>query len=322
MFLVTLVLGSLISVSSSTWLGIWMGLEINLLSMIPLMTSPLNAFSNESAIKYFITQALASAILMFTVLGFETMGLLTSTLLMESVLFTKMGAAPFHFWFPEVMEGLNWSNSLILMTWQKLAPMVILSYLPLIPSFTLIVIAASMTISGIMGINQSSLRKIMAFSSINHIGWMLSTIMFVETIWTLYFTVYSLISSAIVFTLHSLNISHVKQLFTAFDNNNTKLLFSLNFFSLGGMPPFLGFMPKWMAIQSLIDLGMVLTTLVMIILTLIPLYYYIRLTIASMVLQVEIPLTSKNKLNSMLPAILNGVSVLGLIVSSVLFNFL
>jgi NADH-ubiquinone oxidoreductase chain 2 len=98
--------GSLIAISASSWLGAWIGLEINLLSFIPLMSDKFNQFSTEAALKYFLTQALASSILLFGVLYLGISNQLTFSssleetslnILLSSTLLLKMGAAPFHF---------------------------------------------------------------------------------------------------------------------------------------------------------------------------------------------------------------------------------
>nr|AML25678.1 NADH dehydrogenase subunit 2 [Histeridae sp. BMNH 1274739] len=319
LFASTLVLGTIISISSNTWFGVWIGLEINLLSIIPLMSKPNSPISAESAIKYFVTQALASSILMVSIINMESMSALTNNLLIESVMFTKMGAAPFHFWFPEVMEGLSWNNNMIIMTWQKLAPMVILMYLPMITSFTLIIVITSMTISGLMGINQTSLRKIMAFSSINHIGWMLSTMMFMENLWLIYFIVYTVILLPIISIFNKMNLAHIKQFMSAISNSNTKMMVALNFLSLGGIPPFLGFLPKWLAIQGLIENNFTLLAIFMVILTLLPLYFYIRLSMTSLVMQ-QSKIYQENLLPNKWGFMMNSISIMGLLICTVLFN--
>ncbi|CAH1384876.1 unnamed protein product [Tenebrio molitor] len=91
-----------------------MGLEINLLSVIPIFSEKKNVFSTEASIKYFITQAIASLILLISVIILLLTNefinpLINSTLILilNSALIIKLGAAPFHFWFPEVIEGLN-----------------------------------------------------------------------------------------------------------------------------------------------------------------------------------------------------------------------
>nr|AML26742.1 NADH dehydrogenase subunit 2 [Histeridae sp. BMNH 1274741] len=320
LFILTLIMGTIMSISSNTWFGIWMGLEINLLSIIPLMSKPNSPISAESSIKYFITQALASSVLLASIISMKMMSNLTTNIMIESVMLTKMGAAPFHFWFPEVMEGLTWNINMIIMTWQKLAPMVILLYSPLIMKFTLIVIITSMLVSGLMGINQTSLRKIMAFSSINHIGWMLSTIQFMETLWLIYFLTYTVIIIPIVLIMSKLNLSHIKQFMNVMDKSPSKMFLSLNFLSLGGIPPFLGFFPKWLAIQGLIENKLIILAFLMVTLTLVPLYFYIRLSLTSLTLYQQKINQESPMLHSKMIFSMNSMSMIGLLICTVLFN--
>nr|ALO76990.1 NADH deshydrogenase subunit 2 [Sternolophus sp. STE01] len=324
LFTTTLIISTLITVSSQTWLGMWIGLEINLMSIIPLMNNSKNMMATEASIKYFITQALASTILLFSIIGmsmFLPYQQESLTMTFNSALFTKMGAAPFHFWFPEVMEGLNWMNSMILLTWQKIAPMVLLTYNINMTFFSLIIIC-SMMISGIMGLNQISLRKILAYSSINHIGWMIGALMYLETTWTIYFTIYSIITINIVLILNKFNIFFLKQLFGIFNNNqNMKILFILNFMSLGGLPPFLGFFPKWITIQTMVNNNSFMLTTIMIILTLITLYFYMRITFSTILLSSnELKFFKTPEQSNFLITTFNIISILSLIYCTMIFN--
>nr|AML25770.1 NADH dehydrogenase subunit 2 [Hydrophilidae sp. BMNH 1274306] len=287
LFFSTLISSTMISISSQSWLGMWMGLEINLMSFIPMMSYHKNMMSTESSIKYFIIQALASTLILMSIILMTNMFLISydfSSMIFNSALFTKMGAAPFHFWFPEMIEGLSWMNSLILMTWQKIAPLVIFSY-NINNLISMFVVIFCMMISGFMGINQISLRKIMAYSSINHLGWMISSMMFNQMIWMIYFLIYSIMSINIIFILNKFNLFYLKQLFYHMKNNKTiKLFFIMNFLSLGGLPPFIGFFPKWITIQTLISNQALMLTFIMMILTLITLFFYVRITFSSILL--------------------------------------
>jgi NADH-ubiquinone oxidoreductase chain 2 len=100
---ITLIGGILISISSNSWLGAWIGLEINLISFIPLISSQENIFTAEASLKYFIIQALASSVLLFLV---AIEALINQTPLLGgrniheyviiSPLLLKIGAAPVH----------------------------------------------------------------------------------------------------------------------------------------------------------------------------------------------------------------------------------
>nr|QNH82841.1 NADH dehydrogenase subunit 2 [Dendroleon pantherinus] len=319
MLFIVLMLGSVISISSNSWLGAWMGLEINLLSFIPLMTNLKYSTSTESALKYFIVQALASTTLLFVVLvltfnqTFLPQYNLCLNTILNSALLMKMGAAPFHSWFPEVMEGLTWWMSFILMTWQKIAPMILVSYCFLY-KFMIIVIILSILIGSIGGFNQTNLRTLMAYSSINHLGWMLSSLIISMSYWLTYFVFYTILSLSIIYTFNYLNIYYFSQIFSMM-NNNPIMKFSLfcNFLSLGGLPPFTGFLPKWITIQALSEMNLFII-ITMVTMTLVTLFFYIRLTYAAFMIHSLQPLWNKSEMNKMTTnmMLLNFFSLFGL----------
>nr|APX39849.1 NADH dehydrogenase subunit 2 [Longitarsus tabidus] len=328
MFFSTLIMGTLISISSYNWFSMWIGLEINLLSIIPLFKSHTNSFPTEATLKYFITQALASTIILFTMISSMN---LTEFLynynywlmmILNSALLTKLGAAPFHFWFPEVMEGLNWLNGLLLLTWQKLAPMILLMYnLNMTIFFSMIIIFSSI-ISGIYGINQISLRKILSYSSINHIAWMMASMLNMKNIWLIYFSIYSVISLNIILIFYYFNIFFIPQLFLFLNKDKMiKLLFIFNFFSLGGLPPFLGFFPKWLVINNLTENNFYSLSMILIISTLVTLFYYIRLTLPSLTLNYEEFFVHNQTKNKYKIIIFNMISIFSLIVCSSIFSY-
>nr|YP_009567858.1 NADH dehydrogenase subunit 2 [Xenogryllus marmoratus]QBF03777.1 NADH dehydrogenase subunit 2 [Xenogryllus marmoratus] len=288
MFSMMLIAGTLISISSTSWPATWIGLEINLLAFIPLLTSKTNILSTEASMKYFIIQALASSLLITILITTNiTHMILNSTMLqvlMSLTLLIKMGAAPFHMWFPSVMEGLTWINCLILMTWQKIAPMMILSYFmtPLLPFY--IIIMSSIMVGSIGGLNQTSTRKIMAYSSINHIGWLLLAMATSEVIWQHYLTIYFIIVIALSISFMSMSTNHINQIILTNTKAMTKLIITMNLLSLGGLPPFLGFLPKWLVIQISTQQGITIMITMMVIMTLGALFYYINMGISSFML--------------------------------------
>uniref|UniRef100_UPI003001FE57 NADH dehydrogenase subunit 2 n=1 Tax=Perlodinella shennongjia TaxID=3111799 RepID=UPI003001FE57 len=336
LFLMTLMSGTLISVSANSWFGAWIGLEINLLSFIPLMITPNNLLSSEASLKYFLTQALASATLLFVVI---LSSLITSfpssliindsflTMLINSTLLLKMGAAPFHFWFPGVMEGLSWINSLILMTWQKIAPLMLMSYNLQANLFLSLVIILSVAIGSLGGLNQTSLRKILAYSSINHLGWLISAMMLGENMWNMYFMMYTFLTCTIIFMLQVFKLFHINQIFSL---NSTspiiKFAFFTTFLSLGGLPPFMGFFPKWMIIQSMVEANMIFTISLMVVMTLITLFYYLRLSFGAFMLTYSETLWNLNmnfnSFNQLLALSLSMVSTLGLVFCSLLYHII
>nr|YP_011009210.1 NADH dehydrogenase subunit 2 [Phlebotomus sichuanensis]WPV76901.1 NADH dehydrogenase subunit 2 [Phlebotomus sichuanensis]WPV76979.1 NADH dehydrogenase subunit 2 [Phlebotomus sichuanensis] len=288
LFMTTLIIGIIITISSNSWLSVWMGLEINLLSFIPLMTDEDNLYSNEASLKYFLTQAMASSLLLFSIILFLNYNLLNFNLwninfwtklsLINLTLLIKMGSAPFHFWFPSVMNCLSWFNNWILMTIQKIAPFILIFY-----SFNFYINMMSLILSLIFGslggLNQTSVRKIMAYSSINHLSWMLCSIFFSKNLWLNYFFFYYFLTSSIVLLFNLFNIFYINQFFLYFNNNLTiKFSIFILLLSLGGLPPFLGFFPKWLVIQYLMFNNFYFILLLMVIFTLFTLYFYLQMT--------------------------------------------
>nr|YP_010693256.1 NADH dehydrogenase subunit 2 [Bactrocera nigrotibialis]WCB99061.1 NADH dehydrogenase subunit 2 [Bactrocera nigrotibialis] len=332
MFFFILMTGTLITVSSNSWLGAWMGLEINLLSFIPLMNSN-NLTSTEASLKYFLTQAMASAVLLFAIMMMYLNNYPIiqdnssySNLMIISSLLLKSGAAPFHFWFPNVMEGLSWMNALTLMTWQKIAPLMLISYTTQ-STFILMAVIASTITGSLGGLNQTSLRKLMAFSSINHLGWMLAAMQANESMWCIYFSFYTFLSFSLTFMFNNFKMFHINQLFNSFFNSKIlKFILFLNLLSLGGLPPFIGFLPKWLVIQLLVLKSQYVLMTIMTVMTLITLFFYLRLCFAAFMLNYyennwTIDMTINN-VSFKLMLILSFISTFSLILVSMIYLFL
>nr|QED57239.1 NADH dehydrogenase subunit 2 [Anthonomus eugenii]QED57317.1 NADH dehydrogenase subunit 2 [Anthonomus eugenii] len=285
MFYSTLIMGSIMAISGTSWLTIWIGLEMNLLSIMPIMKDKLKSTS-EAMIKYFMVQAMASTILLFSILMFQlasTKMLSASTyFILNSALFMKMGAAPLHFWYPEVLSGLSWKNNFIMLTWQKIAPMLIIINTSFSILFISLFIVFSALLGSLQGFNQICLRKILAYSSINHIGWMLASFLCTHTIWLFYYLIYTLINMNIIIILQKMNIFYMNQINKLFSFNlKMKMMYMLNFLSLSGLPPFLGFIPKWLVVNFLIMNNFLSLSLILIIFTLLALFMYFRITFST-----------------------------------------
>nr|WRO45286.1 NADH dehydrogenase subunit 2 [Phyllothelys breve] len=285
LFLSTLISGVLISLCANSWMGAWIGLEINLLSFIPLLSSNKNMFSTESSLKYFLIQAIASSTLLFLILLksnlFEMFYLSKSSILNNLImipLLMKIASAPFHWWLPSVIEGFTWMNCFIILSIQKITPLMLISYMLINSDFIQWMIILSTMFGAIGGFNQISIRKIITFSSINHIGWMLTTMIMGTNMWLMYFMIYSINILSIILLSNSINLSYITQ---TFNTNNKKKMIKFTLFmsmlSLGGLPPFLGFFPKWITIQFMIQNLMNLTSMILIMFSLLTLFYYMRI---------------------------------------------
>nr|UQS75777.1 NADH dehydrogenase subunit 2 [Systropus sp. 2 YXA-2022a] len=270
-------------ISAKTWIMAWMGLEINLMMFIPMLCNQKNKLYSESAMKYFLVQALASSIFLYSIimlyfLNFKYTDEMVKTITLLALI-TKMGGAPFHFWFTSVIEGMNWFNSLLLMTWQKMGPLTLLMNLKN-SNFLLFSSMLSACIGGLGGINQNSIRKIMAFSSISHIGWMMATIIYNKNNLIIYFFIYTFIISSLISLFKFFNLYQINQLSNMYMCSIfLKIGLIINLLSLGGMPPLLGFLPKWILINYLINLNQLLLLSVLVLSSLLTLYMYMRLSL-------------------------------------------
>nr|AIY62153.1 NADH dehydrogenase subunit 2 [Glyptotermes sp. B TB-2014] len=325
----TLIGGILISISSSSWLGAWMGLEINLMSFIPLMSSQENIYTTEASLKYFLVQVLASSSLLFFVMMKHLMSqeIVPSSAYSYAImtpLLLKMGAAPLHWWFPSVMEGLSWTNCLLMMTLQSAAPIMLVSYSMSLTPMTLMIIVTSVTVGSLGGMNQTSLRKILTYSSINHTGWMLMAMLGGSNMWVMYFTVYSLLTSTVTSIAKSYNISFVNQTMMVNKEATVKFMLFTTLMSLGGLPPFIGFLPKWVVIQLMIANSLSPIMVMMVVMSLTTLYYYLRICYSSfIILHEETKWTTwtntKNK-TVMYSVMLSSLSMMGLLLCTMVIN--
>nr|YP_009145327.1 NADH dehydrogenase subunit 2 [Spermophilus dauricus]AKK32234.1 NADH dehydrogenase subunit 2 [Spermophilus dauricus] len=285
----TLFSGTLITLFSSHWLLIWVGLEMSMLAIIPILMSKPNPRSIEAASKYFLIQATASMILMMAaIINFYNTGQWSisntinqlSSLMLTLALSMKMGLAPFHLWVPEVTQGIPLMSGLILLTWQKIAPISIMYQIAPSINYNLIMFMALMSIllGGWGGLNQTQLRKILAYSSIAHMGWMMAIISFNPSLSILNLLIYMMLTINMFMLLYYNKKTSTLALSNSW--NKSPLLTSIILMvlmSLGGLPPLTGFFPKWMIIKELVSNNNIILPTLMAIMALLNLYFYTRL---------------------------------------------
>nr|AEC04475.1 NADH dehydrogenase subunit 2 [Aulacorhynchus derbianus] len=286
----SMILGSFIVISSNHWALTWTGLEINTLAIIPMISKSHHPRAIEASIKYILVQATASAIILLssTINAWSTgqwdITQLTnhmSSLLLTAAIAMKLGLVPFHFWFPEVLQGSSLMTALLLSTLIKLPPLTILLITSnsLNPALLTTLALASAALGGWMGLNQTQTRKIMAFSSISHLGWMALIITYMPKLTLLTFCLYTLLTSSIFLTLNTSNTTKLLTMMASWTKNpplNATLMLTL--LSLAGLPPLTGFLPKWLIIQELTKQEMTTAALIIALLSLLNLFFYLRLT--------------------------------------------
>nr|YP_010580893.1 NADH dehydrogenase subunit 2 [Sarcocheilichthys caobangensis]UZT27078.1 NADH dehydrogenase subunit 2 [Sarcocheilichthys caobangensis] len=285
-------LGTTLTFASSHWLLAWMGLEINTLAIIPLMAQHHHPRAVEATTKYFLTQATAAAMILFAsttnawITGEWDMGNMSSpvaTTMLMTALALKIGLAPMHFWMPEVLQGLDLLTGLILATWQKLAPLaLIVQIAPTIDPLLLTTLGLMSTlVGGWGGLNQTQLRKILAYSSIAHMGWMMIILQYTPQLTLLALATYIFMTSTAFLTLKASSTTKINALTMTWSSNPIlATTTALVLLSLGGLPPFTGFMPKWLILQELAKQNLPLTATTMALAALLSLYFYLRLCYA------------------------------------------
>nr|WJH18376.1 NADH-ubiquinone oxidoreductase chain 2 [Microdynamis parva] len=326
-FTLSLLLGTTITISSNHWMMAWTGLEINTLAIIPLIAKSHHPRAIEATIKYFLVQAAASTLILFSGMtnawttgqwDITQMNNKASCLLLTTAIAMKLGLAPFHFWFPEVLQGSSMTTALLLSTIMKLPPITILFLTSNSVNPTLLTTMAitSTAIGGWMGLNQTQTRKILAFSSISHLGWMTIIIIYNPNLTLLNFYLYSIITTTVFLTFNTIKAPKLSTMMTSWTKTpvmNTTLMLTL--LSLAGLPPLTGFMPKWFIIHNLTKQEMTTTATLIAMLSLLGLFFYLRLTYHS---TITLPPNSTNymkqwhvnKAPNTLTAILTSLSIL------------
>nr|AFP82432.1 NADH dehydrogenase subunit 2 [Sclerurus caudacutus] len=288
-FTLSLLLGTTITISSNHWAMAWTGLEINTLAILPLIAKSHHPRAIEAATKYFLTQAAASTLLLFSSTtnawftgqwDITQLTHPTSCLLLTTAISIKLGLVPFHFWFPEVLQGSSLITGLLLATVMKFPPMTLflLTSSSLNPILLTIMAVISTALGGWAGLNQTQTRKILAFSSISHLGWMTAIILYNPKLSLMAFYLYCMMTTAIFLTLKTTKILKLSSMMTAWTKIpplNGALLLAL--LSLAGLPPLTGFLPKWLIIHELTKQEMTTTATIIALLSLLGLFFYLRL---------------------------------------------
>nr|AQU14920.1 NADH dehydrogenase subunit 2 [Pachydactylus scherzi] len=285
----TLSTSTIITMSSHHWLLAWLGLELNTLSILPIIMKPMHPRATEAATKYFLIQTTAATLILFTsTLNawktghwniFLPSSTLSNTILLSAILL-KMGIAPAHLWYPDIIQGSSMLTALTISTWQKLAPLTLL-YLTINHMSTptmLLAALLSVLVGGWAGLNQTQTRKIMAFSSIAHMGWLIAALTMNPHVTTLTLTTYMILTTATFLSFTTTTAKTLQDLSTTWSHSPALATMTiLILLSLGGLPPLTGFMPKLLILKELIAIKLISTSTMLALMSLPSLYFYTRM---------------------------------------------
>nr|YP_010960780.1 NADH dehydrogenase subunit 2 [Lethasterias fusca]WNH38671.1 NADH dehydrogenase subunit 2 [Lethasterias fusca] len=342
---VNVVMSAVIVASSYSWFSVWVGLELNTLSVLPILCGQFTPRGVESTVKYFLVQAFSAAMILNVALvqvwltsswSINCPLSQFSSVILTLSLSLKLGLFPCHYWFPDVIQGLSFLQGLLLSTWQKVAPFIILVSVSGVISVNVLVILGCLSVlaGGWGGLNQSQVRKIMAFSSISHLGWISSVVVYSERIGCAMFVVYVILSSTI-FLINSkvglYNLASLGRLM--YCNNAVGMILILVVLSLGGLPPLTGFLNKFAGLSCLLSNSLLVPCVVLIVGSLLSLFFYLRISfnsVLSLFPQHSMMMFSwrsggniLNEVNfySGLLSVLSSFSILGLVLIPAIWGF-
>nr|YP_008992960.1 NADH dehydrogenase subunit 2 [Leptobelus gazella]AEE89598.1 NADH dehydrogenase subunit 2 [Leptobelus gazella] len=274
MFHFCMMMGVIIATGSNNWFTMWIGLELSLMSFIPIMSNK-TKLNSESCIKYFIIQSLSSSIMMMGVIMMSTST--NYKLMLALSIMLKLGMSPFHTWVISIAEGINYNSIFIMLTIMKLAPINMLSYMSMNLSLLIIM---SLIMGSISGLNQNSIKKMISYSSIFNLSFIISCINNFY-IWITYFIIYSISLLLMTMIIMKTNFLYVNQLILNNFNKSIKLTLWMILLSMGGFPPLLGFFGKLMVLMYIFNTKNSLMLMLMILGSLIVMFFYMRMIFLS-----------------------------------------
>nr|ADF59303.1 NADH dehydrogenase subunit 2 [Cyrtodactylus tautbatorum]ADF59304.1 NADH dehydrogenase subunit 2 [Cyrtodactylus tautbatorum] len=283
---------TIITMSSNHWLLAWFGLELNTLSILPVMMKSHHPRATEAATKYFLIQVTAATMILLASItnawqtGHWTITHTapTPTLLTTMAIMLKLGAAPMYMWYPNVLHGVTMNTALLMSTWQKIAPLALLymTHNHLDHTTMLLLGLVSTMIGGWAGLNQTQVRTILAFSSIAHMGWLITAITLNPSLTTLTMLTYTITTLA-TFMPTATTTKTMTDMGTLWPLSPATLMATMiTLMSLGGLPPLTGFMPKWLILKELSSTGLITIATLLLLSSLPSLYFYIRLAYLTM----------------------------------------
>ena len=197
-----------------------------------------------------------------------------------AALVLKLGGAPFHSWLPSLRRRLSWDSLFILLTIQKINPLLILRmYSPHSYGVLMVSGVISILLGSLTGLFQVQTRKILVYSSINQAGWLFFSILLSLKILSVFFFIYIISLLPVILSLRATNTNLLKQA-SLLPKKKVEMILFLNLLSLGGLPPFLGFFPKWLVLSEMTGLLPFFAS-VMIFSRLLTLFFYLRISVHS-----------------------------------------
>nr|YP_001837110.1 NADH dehydrogenase subunit 2 [Walchia hayashii]BAG24166.1 NADH dehydrogenase subunit 2 [Walchia hayashii] len=256
---------------TESWMTNWMMLEISSISFISLMKS--NSM-NEGMMIYFLTQSFGSMMILMSMMETNSSNTeSTQNKMMITLGITiKLGMIPFHQWFIKMGEMTTMKELMMLFTIQKAAPLIVLSWNPQ-NYMMMIIIMMSMMMSLFLQMSQTSMKMLLTYSSIFQTSWISMISMINIKILMMYYMIYS-----ITLMMVMKEMKKTKTFFLTKQTKSFNINLSINMVSMSGIPPLLGFIPKWMTLKMLIkEKSMMTLAMSMIIMSVVSFFIYFQI---------------------------------------------
>jgi NADH-quinone oxidoreductase subunit N len=311
-------LGVMVLISAHSLLTLYIGLELLSLCQYALIALDRdNGVASEAAMKYFILGAIASGVLLYgmsilygltgtldlgqlalfvTTGGLSQIGAIFAVGFIVVALAFKFGAVPFHMWLPDVYEGARTPITLYVGSIPKIAAFIMFIRLlaqglgHLQPSWEQMLIAISvlsMAVGSVVAIAQTNIKRMLAYSTISHVGFILLGILAGTEIGytaAMFYTIAYVIMATAAFGMVILlsrrgfeaeNIDDFRGLFQRSPWFAGMMLCVM--FGMAGVPPFLGFFAKLYVIRAVLDIGLVWLAVAAVLFSVISAFYYLRI---------------------------------------------
>ncbi len=312
--------GTMVMISAYSLLMLYLGIELLSLALYALIGfNKHSGLSSEAAIKYYVLGAMSSGILLFgisLIYGFtgsinyfdiadqirninstsvQYLGIIFGLIFITASLCFKFGAAPFHIWVPDIYQGSLISTTILLSTLPKVAVFIVFLKLYFIPfmaleyvwSDILIFIGiASIIIGSIFALTQENIKRLLAYSAISNIGFIILAMALVSNDGlhaSLYYTIvysFTALASFGVVTHITSNSHGIEDISDLAGLSKTHpyfaILILITMLSSAGIPPLIGFHAKLMVIQALINNSYILISIIVVLMTVVSAYYYLR----------------------------------------------
>ena len=309
------ILGMLVMISSNDLMVFYMGLELQSLPLYVLAAiNTNNVKSSEAGLKYFVLSALSSGLLLYgcsliygfsgstnfdvisSNIGSDEFGNIFGIIFILVGLSFKISAVPFHMWAPDVYEGSPTTITLFFSVVPKIAALTVFIrflYVPFIDLFDqwqsiiVFISIASMLLGSFAAIGQTNIKRLIAYSSIGHIGYALAGLAVGTNLGIqssiVYITIYLIMnlgffSCLLMLKRNDVYYESINDLSGLSKNHPIiSLCFLIQLFSLAGIPPLAGFFAKFYIFIAVIEQSMYFLAIVGLMATVVSAFYYLRI---------------------------------------------